>query len=270
MIENPLLLGIFGSLIAGCATGLGGIPVLFLNRIDDRVINITLGFAAGVMLAASAFSLVAPGIDYGTSTYGEIGGVFAVMAGIIAGGFFIDAIDKMLPHEHWLMGHEGPDSRLRKIWLFIIAITIHNFPEGLAVGVGFGSLSGFPFNSEDWAHAFGNAMHLAIGIGLQNIPEGLAVAFALFTTQKYGRLAAFGIALLTGLVEPIGGFLGAFVVSYAMFALPFGMGFAAGAMIFVISDEIIPETHSKGHQRLSTYGILIGFIVMSSMDNLFG
>lgn len=146
---------------------------------------------------------------------------------------------------------------MKKIWLFIIAITIHNFPEGMAVGVGFGSGD------------IANGTSLAIGIGLQNMPEGLAVALPLLGLG-YSRLKAIGIATLTGLVEPVGGLLGVAAVSIFHPVLPIGLAFAAGAMLFVISDEIIPETHAKGRSRQATFGIIVGFIIMMTLDNLLG
>ena len=152
---------------------------------------------------------------------------------------------------------EGRESSLAKIWLFVIAITIHNFPEGLAVGVGFGN------------NDIKNGLTLALGIGLQNMPEGLAVALALIS-EDYKPSKAFFIALLTGLVEPIGGFLGLWLVKIFKPVLPFILAFAAGAMLFVISDEIIPETHRNGHERAATYGILVGFVIMMFLDIALG
>jgi len=176
---------------------------------------------------------------------------------MLFGAVFLDRVDKWLPHEHFFMGREGPASSLRRVWLFIIAITIHNFPEGLAVGVGFGTGD------------IGAGTSLAIGIGLQNMPEGLAVALPLIGLG-YSKWHAIGIATLTGLVEPVGGLLGVGAVTVFSPILPFGLAFAAGAMLFVISDEIIPETHSKGKSRLATFGVMIGFVIMMGMDNLLG
>ncbi len=177
--------------------------------------------------------------------------------GCLLGAIVLDRIDKWLPHEHFFIGREGPDSKLKKIWLFVIAIAIHNFPEGLAVGVGFGTGDVSAGTS------------LAIGIGLQNMPEGLAVALPLMGLG-YSRWQAIGVAILTGLVEPVGGLLGVGLVSISHPALPLGLAFAAGAMLFVISDEIIPETHSKGKSRLATFGVMVGFVIMMAMDNLLG
>jgi len=249
-------MGLTASLLAGLATGIGALPALFFKTVPDRLMSTLLGGAAGVMLAATSFSLIVPGIEHGNLLWPGHG-VYAVAAGIIIGAFCLDLVDRLIPHEHFILGHEGPSSRMKKIWLFIIAVTIHNFPEGLAVGVGFGG--------GDTA----NGMSLAIGIGLQNMPEGLAVALPLLGLG-YSRSKAIGIATVTGLVEPIGGLLGVSAVSIFHPVLPLGMAFAAGAMLFVISDEIIPETHAKGRSRLATFGLIFGFVVMMSLDNLLG
>jgi ZIP family zinc transporter len=248
--------GILASTLAGLATGVGALPAIFFKSVPDKVLNTMLGGAAGVMLAATSFSLIVPGIESGDSLWPGYG-VYVVVIGMLVGAIFLDRIDKWLPHEHFFSGHEGPSSQMKRIWLFIIAITIHNFPEGLAVGVGFG------------AGDLGSATSLAIGIGLQNMPEGLAVALPLLGLG-YSRFQAIGIATLTGLVEPIGGLLGVGAVTMFHPVLPFGLAFAAGAMLFVISDEIIPETHSKGKSRLATFGVMVGFIIMMGMDNLLG
>jgi ZIP family zinc transporter len=166
----------------------------------------------------------------------------------------VAVLNEVLPHEHFKSGREGPEAAsLRRVWLFIIAITIHNFPEGLAVGVGFG------------ADGLSGGMPIAVGIGLQNLPEGLAVAVALIG-EGYSKYMAWGIAALTGLVEPVGGILGALVVSVSEPLLPWGLTFAAGAMLYVISHEIIPETHRSGHQKIATFGLSIGLVLMLFLD----
>ncbi len=253
---NMIAMGALASVATGFATGVGAIPIFFTSKVSHKYLDGMLGFAAGVMLAATCFSLIIPSIEYGG---GNLRGVLITSAGIISGGIFLDLIDKYSPHEHLLFNDrlEGPSSSLAKVWLFIIAITIHNFPEGLAVGVGFGS-----GNVSD-------GISLAIGIGLQNMPEGLAVALALIR-ENYTPKKAFLIALLTGLVEPIGGLLGAGLVNIAQPLMPFILALAAGAMLFVISDEIIPETHEHGFERIATYGLLIGFVVMMIMDVTLG
>jgi ZIP family zinc transporter len=248
--------GFIASLLAGLGTGIGALPVLFFKDVSRNLLNIMLGAAAGVMLAATAFSLIVPGIESGNLLWPGYG-VFVVMAGILVGAISLDLVDKWLPHEHFFKGPEGPASDIKRIWLFVFAIAIHNFPEGLAVGVGFGTGD------------IAAGTTLAIGIGLQNMPEGLAVALPLIGLG-YSRWKAIGIATLTGLVEPVGGLLGAGAVTVFHPILPFALAYAAGAMLFVISDEIIPETHSRGKSRQATYGVMIGFIIMMALDNLFG
>ncbi|RJP43102.1 MAG: ZIP family metal transporter [Desulfobacteraceae bacterium] len=248
--------GFIASLLAGLGTGIGALPVLFFKDVSRNLLNIMLGAAAGVMLAATAFSLIVPGIESGNLLWPGYG-VFVVMAGILFGAISLDLVDKWLPHEHFFKGPEGPASDIKRIWLFVFAIAIHNFPEGLAVGVGFGTGD------------IAAGTTLAIGIGLQNMPEGLAVALPLIGLG-YSRWKAIGIATLTGLVEPVGGLLGAGAVTVFQPILPFALAYAAGAMLFVISDEIIPETHSRGKSRQATYGVMIGFIIMMALDNLFG
>ena len=255
IIENTFLVGMLASIGAGLMTGIGAIPIFFTKNISQKMLDALLGFAAGVMLAATSFSLIIPSIEYAG---GGLRGALITSAGILAGGIFLDLTDKYSPHIHLLDNRqEGISASLKRIWLFIIAITIHNFPEGLAVGVGFGD------------NNISNGLILAIGIGLQNIPEGLAVALAL-VRENYSPKKAFLIALLTGLVEPIGGFLGLWMVKFFQPILPFTLAFAAGAMLFVISDEIIPETHRGGHEREATYGIMIGFVVMMILDVTLG
>jgi ZIP family zinc transporter len=252
---NPVLLGTLGALAAGMMTTVGAIPVLIGKYPSERTRDGLLGFAAGVMLAASFFSLIVPALDIATERYGD-GAIPAAIAaiGILLGGAAIAVLDRILPHEHFLQGREGPQTAaLRRIWLFIIAITIHNFPEGLAVGVGFAGSS----------HA--NATSLAIGIGLQNLPEGMAVGVALLG-EGYNKYRAFFIAALTGMVEPIGGFLGAIAVTISAPLLPWGLVFAAGAMLYVISHEIIPETHRRGFQNVATTGLMIGLVIMLFLD----
>ncbi len=251
---SSFILGSLASLITGLATATGAIPIFFTKSVNEKFIDTILGFAAGVMLAATSFSLLLPALDIAK---GNIFLVLLVAAGVLAGGVFLDIIDKNVPHFHTLGGFEGRSSRMNKLILFILAITIHNFPEGLAVGVSFGGGN------------INDGLAIAIGIGLQNIPEGFAVAFPLIA-EGVSKKKAFLITLLTGIVEPIGGIFGAGVVQVAKPILPFALAFAAGAMLFVISDEIIPETHKKETYRTATYGILIGFVVMLLFDVLLG
>ncbi|MDG4647985.1 ZIP family metal transporter [Roseibacterium sp. SDUM158017] len=235
-------------------TAAGAVPVLF-GRMPGRAMrDLSLGFAAGVMLAASFFSLILPALDAAAEDFSGAVPAAIVCAGILLGMGGVHLMNELLPHEHFRSGREGPEgASLRRIWLFVIAITIHNFPEGLAVGVGFG------------AKGFEGGLPLAMGIGLQNMPEGLAVAVALLG-EGYPRRRAFLIAALTGMVEPIGGVLGAGVIVVSEPLLPWGLAFAAGAMLYVISHEIIPETHRAGHQNLATTGLAVGLVVMLFLD----
>jgi len=253
-----ILIGTGASLGAGLATAIGAIPAFFKKDISDKTLDMLLGFAAGVMIAASAFSLLVPALNLDPIQIGEsftLDNIWIVSIGVIVGVVFIDLIDKWAPHEHFIAGPEGTvNKRLAATWLFVIAITIHNFPEGLAVGVSYGT---------------GNVAEgtvVAIAIGLQNIPEGTAVAMPLLR-EGYSKKKAFMIAALTGLVEPVGAIIGVAAVSAAQIFLGFGMAFAAGAMIFVVVDEIIPETHGKDHARQVTYGVIFGFVIMMFLDN---
>ncbi len=252
-------MGLIASLCTGLVTGIGAIPVMFTRNISQRTQDVMMGFGAGVMLAATSFSLIIPAIEVSTvDGVSKTGSAFIVAGGMFLGAIFLHLSDKYSPHEHFISGPEGADPKnLKRIWLFIIAITLHNFPEGLAVGVGFGGGN------------VSNGMALATGIGLQNIPEGLVVALALLT-ERYSRPQAFMIALLSGLVEPIGGAIGAGVVTLARPVLPWGLAFAAGAMLFVISDEIIPESHRKGFEKEATFGVMIGFVIMMLLDVTLG
>jgi|TARA_Y100000817_G_scaffold30662_1_gene21383 ZIP family zinc transporter len=256
-----VLIGFIASFFAGIATSVGALPVFFVKKISEKFEDTSLGFAAGVMLAASFFSLIIPGLDYGYEMYeNSVISLAVVLGGLIIGAVSIWVIQAKAPHEHFILGtshNEQERAKLSKIWLFIIAITLHNMPEGLAVGVGFGGGD------------IANGKSLALGIGLQNIPEGMAVAFSLITVG-YSRLKSFLIATITGLFEPLFGLLGVSLVSTFQHLLPWGLGFAAGAMLFVISHEIIPETHRRGHENYATAGFLIGLVVMMALDILLG
>ncbi len=255
-------IAVLASLAAGAATGLGALPVLFFRTLSARMRDGFLGFSAGVMLAASAFSLIIPGIEAASERTGTTIAAVIVGAGILLGGGFVWLIHALVPHEHFVKGAEGTTvaeaRKIRRIWLFILAIAVHNLPEGLAVGVGFGGEN------------IGNGVALAIGIGLQNLPEGFAVAVALLGIKGMTPWRAAGIALLTGLLEPVGGAIGAGLVTTSVLLLPWGLAFAAGAMLFVISNEIIPETHAQGNEREATAGLMIGFVVMMVLDVTLG
>ena len=249
MTLELIQLGLFASLLAGLATGIGGIPIFFMRDISHRTLDTMLGFAAGVMLAATAFSLLVPAI--------ELGGILVTVVGFVVGGLFVFLLDRYVPHAHLIKGPEGPSSELSRVSLLIMAITIHNFPEGLAVGVSFGGGD------------IAAGIAIAIAIGLQNIPEGSAVAFPLIR-EGFHRRKALWYATLTGLVEPLGGLIGVSVVALARPLLPSGLAFAAGAMAFVVSHEMIPESHRKGHEHEATFGFIVGFAVMMLLDTVFG
>ncbi len=251
-----VVIGFFASILAGLATGLGALPALFFKDISKNLFNSMLGAAAGVMLAATAFSLLVPGMAYGNQIWPG-SGIYVVSLGMLVGALFLHFADRQLPHVHLDAIADVRLNSLNKVWLFIIAITIHNFPEGMSVGVSFGS------------GEMKNGVVLAIAIALQNIPEGLAVALPL-VGLGYNKWRAVGIATLTGLVEPVGGLLGITMVTVFQPILPIAMGFAAGAMLFVISEEIIPETHSDGRSRYATFALMIGFIIMMTLDNMLG
>lgn len=253
-------LGTGASAAAGLATAAGALPVFVLRDMSAKVQNGFLGFAAGVMLAASFFSLILPGLEVAQERNGSAAIAAAIVAAaILLGAGTLHIINRLAPHEHFITGptEKGAMSRLSRIWLFVIAISLHNFPEGLAVGVSFGG--------DDIAKGWATAL----GIGLQNVPEGLAVAVALVSVG-YGRVFAFLVALGTGLIEPFGGFLGISAVTTVSGLLPWGLGFAGGAMIWVVSSEIIPETHREGNQSVATGALMVGLALMMFLDWTFG
>jgi ZIP family zinc transporter len=256
---NPVAVGFTASLLAGLMTGVGAVPVLFRCEVSQRVSDALLGFVAGVMLAASFFSLILPALDVATELHGgRLAPAAIAVGGVLLGSCFMAALNEWIPHEHFFQGRQGPRAiDLERIWLFVIAITIHNAPEGLAVGVGFGG--------GDMA----GGTVLAFGIGLQNAPEGLAVALALLSCG-YSRLRSFGVATPTGLVEPVAGLLGAYAVTLSYITLPWALTFAAGAMIYVISHEILPETHRHGFEKQATLGLTLGLVTMMFLDVAFG
>lgn len=256
---QTMFIGFGASLLAGLATAFGALPILVLRSMTQRAESVLLGFGGGVMLAATAFSLIIPGTEAAMALgFPKAVAALSMAIGILLGGWGLYFVHSRFPHEHFFKGSEGKDfKKLSRIWLFVAAITLHNFPEGLAVGVSFGSgdvSTGIP---------------VAVGIGLQNMPEGLVVAVAL-VSEGYSMGYALWISLLTGLVEPIGGLVGASIVSVGTAVLPWGMAFAAGAMLFVISDEIIPESHRKGLEKEGTIGVMIGFVIMMVLDIALG
>ena len=249
--SNPIWQGLVGGLIITLFNTVGALAVLVWRKPSEKFLDAALGFAAGVMLTASFTSLILPGIDYG--------GIWPVIIGMALGVIFLDLAHHVTPHLHVIKGHEGPQAkRIKGIWLFIIAITLHNAPEGLAVGVGFGGGD------------ITNALKLMLAIGIQNIPEGLAVAIASLSVGMGTYFYASLVGIRAGLVEIPLALFGAWAVSMAAPILPYAMGFAAGAMLYVISDEIVPETHRKGHERIATIGTMIGVVVMLYLDVTLG
>lgn len=246
---------VLGGLFAALATALGTVPVLLSQQFSQRTFDSMLGFGAGVMLAASAFSLVIPALaaarSQGAGPWGA-GGIVGM--GILAGAAVLLAIDRMVPHEHFVKGLEGPQARaLKRVWLFVLAISLHNLPEGLAIGVAFAGSDPV------------GATALATGISIQDVPEGMVVAMAL-RSVGYGRYLSAGLGALSGLVEPMAAIFGAAVIGISAGLLPWGLALAAGAMLFVISHEIIPESHRKGHEAYATAGLMLGFVLMMLLD----
>ena len=239
----------------GGATVIGAVIGFLFKKISHAFSDIVLSFAAGVMLAAAVLGLIIPSVEYG----GKYGLVITVL-GIFAGAVCLNLIDKVVPHLHKLAGVDSEphqNKNLGKVLLFVTAIAIHNFPEGIAAGVGFGS---------------GNdaqALVIAGGIALQNIPEGMVIIGPMLAAGVKPRRTLI-LAMLTGLVEVVGTLLGYFAVSVASFILPFALAFAGGTMLYVISDEMIPETHTHGHERGATYALLAGFCLMLVTDILLG
>jgi ZIP family zinc transporter len=244
---DPIITGFLASLAAGLATGVGALPALLLRKPSARLLDAMLGFAAGVMIAASLFGLLVPSF--------RLGGILITALGSILGVACLDRANLLIPHLHRFRGAEGPSATLQRVWLLLLAMVIHNIPEGLAVGIGFGQ--------ED----FSAGLPIAIGIGLQNIPEGLAIAFPLMR-EGYSRWRAVIYATLAGLVEPVVGLFGITLVTAAKSLLPIGLAFAAGAMLFVVFQEIIPESHRRGYQREATFSTLLGILIMITLAYL--
>lgn len=239
----------------GGATIIGAVIGFIFKGMSHKFSDIVLSFAAGVMLAAAIIGLILPSVEYG----GKYGLIITVL-GVFAGALCLNLVDKLVPHLHKMMGSEPEahnNAKLSKVLLFVTAIAIHNLPEGIAAGVGFGS--------DDPARA----IIIASGIALQNIPEGMVIiAPMLAAGVKPGK--TFLLAALTGAVEIVGTLIGYFAVSVASAILPFALAFAGGTMLYVISDEMIPETHAHGSQRGATYALLIGFCLMLVTDVLLG
>ena len=257
--KENLRLAALGGLSGFAATTLGAVVAIILRDIASRTQDIMLGFAAGMMLAASSFSLILPGIEAAQALCGnQLLAACVVVFGLALGVALMIGLDRFVPHEHQESGRRGPDSqRFNRVWLFVLAITLHNLPEGMAIGVSFanGDMKvGLP---------------LTTAIAIQDIPEGLAVALALRVTGISAWRAAL-IAIGSGLMEPLGAVVGLGVSSGFALGYPIALGLAAGAMIFVVSHEVIPETHRNGHETPATLGLMLGFGVMMFLDTALG
>ncbi len=257
--QSPVMQALFGTLFTWLMTAIGA-AAIFLSREPSRKLQDgMLGFAAGVMIAASYWSLLAPAIELSNGSW------IPAAVGFLLGGAFLRGIDVVLPHLHvYANVPEGHHSHWKRSVLLVTAITLHNIPEGLAVGVAFGAAA-----IGDSAYTLAGAIALAIGIGIQNLPEGLAVAMPL---QRSGlsRMKGFMYGQFSGMVEPVAGILGALAVLAARPILPYALAFAAGAMIFVVVEDAIPEAQSQGNNDVATLGAMVGFALMMTLDVALG
>jgi ZIP family zinc transporter len=263
--QNYILQALMATLFTWGLTALGAALVFFFKEIKKKVLDAMLGFAAGVMIAASYWSLLAPAIEMSEARGGSPW--LPAVVGFLLGGVFLFAADKLIPHLHpgfKTEEAEGPKTSWQRSVLLVLAITIHNFPEGLAVGVAFGAVAaGLP------SAAIGGAIALAIGIGIQNFPEGAAVSIPL-RREGISRRKAFAYGQASGIVEPIAGVLGAFAVIAMEPLLPYALAFAAGAMIYVVIEELVPESQAGNHSDVATIGTMLGFTVMMLLDVALG
>lgn len=270
--EQPVVLQAFlaGLFTWGC-TIVGSAVVFFFKTVSRKLLDIMMGFAAGVMIAASFWSLLQPSIEYAKGNYGVWSWMPAAL-GFLLGGFFLRFIDAVVPHLHLSKKDvseaeslpEHSRNKLSKTALLFLAITIHNFPEGLAVGVAFGALS-----SNSSPEVFIGAVGLALGIGLQNVPEGAALSIPIRTDGE-SRFNAFYWGSMSAIVEPIGAVLGAYAVMTMTAILPYSLSFAAGAMIFVVVEELIPDSQTNGNTDVATLGLMVGFVLMMVLDVALG
>lgn len=261
---NHTLLTAFGMFLLFFMTALGSAAVFFFRReISQKVNTVFLGFASGIMIAASVWSLLIPALE-GAPEYGNFSFVPAAV-GFLLGGLFLVLLDRIVPHFHFGTGEEeGPTSRLNKPVKLFLAVTIHNIPEGLAVGFAFGAASAIGTTAA-YIAAFG----LAIGIGIQNLPEGAAVALPLRASTG-SRKKAFYLGAVGGLVEPVSAVIGFFLATVLSAAQPWLLAFSAGAMIFVVAEDLIPDAKLEEHPHLGTWGVMVGFALMMILDVALG
>jgi ZIP family zinc transporter len=262
---NPIFQALLATAFTWGLTALGAAVVFVTRTVNRRLLDAMLGFAAGVMIAASYWSLLAPAIELAAD--GGVAVWFPPAVGFLLGGAFLAAADRLIPHLHLnrpRISAEGPKTTWHRRVLLVLAITLHNIPEGLAIGVAFGAVAaGLP------AATLSSAVALAIGIGIQNFPEGVAVAMPL-RAEGMSRWRSFWYGQSSALVEPVAAVIGASVVLLARPILPYALSFAAGAMIFVVIEELIPESQSGGHTDLATASAMVGFIAMMVLDVGFG
>ena len=264
VFENPVLAALLGTLFTWGLTALGAALVFPFANVSKKVFNGLLGFSAGVMIAASFWSLLNPAIILAEEQ--NMNAVLQASLGFLSGGLFILLIDKYLPHMHVMTHHkEGVKSSWHRSILLVLAITLHNIPEGLAVGVAFGFAATLAPGSAAATAAVGGAIALAIGIGIQNFPEGAAVSVPL-RREGMSKRRAFSIGQFSGMVEPIAGVVGALLAISMRNILPFSLSFAAGAMIYVVVEELIPESQMMETTKIATIGAMIGFVVMMTLD----
>ncbi|MGS0972206.1 MAG: ZIP family metal transporter [Candidatus Izemoplasmataceae bacterium] len=265
---NPILAALIGTLFTYGVTALGASLVFPFKNVNKKVFNMMLGFSAGVMIAASFWSLLSPGIEL-AEDLGMTPWLQAAL-GFLSGGLFLLLVDKYLPHMHVMTKHEeGIKTSWQRSVLLVLAITLHNIPEGLAVGVAFGYAASLAEGSVAASAAIGGAIALAIGIGIQNFPEGAAVSIPL-RREGMERKNAFLIGQFSGMVEPIAGVVGALLAISMRNILPFSLSFAAGAMIYVVIEELIPESQMLENTKIATIGAMIGFTIMMMLDVALG
>jgi ZIP family zinc transporter len=278
IVQNPILQPLLAGLFTWALTALGAALVVFFDKSNRKLLDTSLGFTGGVMIAASFWSLLSPAIAY-VEMQNEMGlsdlpKWFPPAVGFFLGALFLFGLDKIIPHLHLfkkIEEAEGMPTKWRKTILLVLAIALHNIPEGLAVGVAFGAIASPEIMGlgESSVFTMGSAIALAIGIGIQNFPEGFAVSMPL-RRQGVSKLKSWRWGQMSAIVEPIFAVIGAAAVIYALPILPYALAFAAGAMIFIVVEEVIPESQTGGNTDLATMGLILGFIVMMILDVALG
>jgi len=252
-------LAVGASLAAGLATALGALLLYVRHTYSDRVIATTLGFGAGVMLGAMFFALITPALAISGAAYPDSRMLPFLLVGLslVLGAWFVSQVERLLPHEHMIKGHEGGDGiSVRGAWLFVIAIAVHNLPEGIAVGVSFGG------------NDLSNGLAVSSAIALHNIPEGITAGIGLLAAG-YSMRTAVGVSALMGGVETLGGLVGVVAVTAVAPLLPYALAFAGGTMLYVTSHEVIPESHRPPYSRWGTWGVIAGFLLMMALNEIF-